>query len=224
MKNKVAIYTATTENFDFNELPYTVAGQYDYICFTKEPAVVSSIWQMKSLPETGLDSVRKITHIKILSHVFLSEYDYTIWIENPTVSSLNNLHQWIEKELPWDKFDLYAFKHVEAYSAYDVAVSAMEQRSDRIETIRLQMQYYQNQLYSKNHGISDTTVLFRKNHSLEVAQLMERWWEEITTFSFLDFLSFNYILWKNNFRIGYLITDQQLVSTIEDTDQENVVS
>ena len=224
MKNKVAIYTATTEQTIFNEQPSILAAQCDYICFAEDPAIQSSIWQMRSFPTTGLDADRKITHVKLLSHLLLPEYDYTIWIENPTDSVLNSLHQWIEKELFKDTFNLYALKHTEAYSAYDMAVSAIKHQTDRIETITLQMQSYQNQYYPSSCGISDTSVLFRKNHSPEVAQLMERWWEEITTFSFLDSLSFNYVLWKNNFNISYLVTEQQLVSTIEDTDQENVVS
>lgn len=224
MKNKVAIYTATTEQTIFNEQPSILAAQCDYICFAEDPAIQSSIWQMRSFPNTGLDADRKITHVKLLPHLLLPEYDYTIWIENPTDSVLNSLHQWIEKELFKDTFNFYALKHTEAYSAYDMAMSAIKHQTDRIETITLQMQSYQNQYYPSSCGISDTSVLFRKNHSPEVAQLMERWWEEITTFSFLDSLSFNYVLWKNNFNISYLVTEQQLVSTIEDTDQENVVS
>lgn len=224
MKKKVAICTATTEKSIFNELPSILAAQFDYICFAEDSAIQSSIWQMRAFPKTGLDGDRKITHIKLLSHLFLSEYPYTIWVENPTESVLNSLHQWIEKELFRNTFNLYALKHTEAYSAYDMAASAIIHRSDRIETITLQMQSYQKQYYPKNYGVSDTSVLFRKKHSPEVAQLMERWWEEITTFSFLDSLSFNYVLWKDNFKIGYLVTEQQLVSTIEDTDQENIVS
>lgn len=219
MKNKIAIYTVATKQSIFNEPPSNLFAQCDYICFADDPAIQSPIWQIKSFPETGLDPVRKISHVKMLSHLLLPEYDYTIWIENPTTAALNSLHQWMEKELFKDTFDLHALKYTKEYSAYNLAVSAIKHQSDRIETIKLQMQSYQNQYYPADYGVCDTSILCRKNHSPEVIQLMERWWEEITTFSFLDSLSFNYILWKNHYIAGYLVTEQQLVSTIEDSDQ-----
>ena len=48
----------------------------------------------------------------------------------------------------------------------------------------------------QNYGLAETNILYR-NHSQNIINLMEEWWEMIKNYSKRDQLSFTYILWKN---------------------------
>lgn len=203
MRNKVAIYTAATKDFSVIHDPSIVSEYCDYICFTDQSALESSIWQTRPFPENGLDSHRKEKQIKVLSHLLLPEYAYTIWIDN-TVEMVSSMDDLIEETLFRGDFDMYAFTHPQNDSVYTEAESLMKFNIDRKETVTFQMNQYKEQLYPEHNGLSDTSILLRNNHSPQLNSIMNQWWEEIATYSFIDQLSFDYITWKNECTVGVL--------------------
>lgn len=203
MKKKVAIYTALTSDPSILYEPSAISEYCDYICFTNQPALPSSIWQMRPFPENGLDSIRKEKQVKVLAHKLLPEYAYTIWVDN-TIEITDSLDELIEEKLFHGDCDMYVPSHPQNDSIYTEAESLIHYGRDRKETVTLQMKHYKEQHYPEHNGLSDTAILLRNNHSPKLNTVMEQWWEEIATYSFIDQLSFDYIAWKNTFTAGVL--------------------
>lgn len=203
MRKKVAIYTAVTKDSLLLYDPAVISEYCDYICFTDDSRLQSLVWQMRPFPENGLDSYRKEKQVKALPHLLLPEYDYTIWID-AAIEINHSIDQLIEEHLFNNEFDLSAFGHPHSDSVYTEAKAIIERELDRKETVALQMKHYHEQHYLDHGGLNKTSILFRKTHSPELISIMNQWWEEIATYSFIDQLSFNYIAWKNQFTVGTL--------------------
>lgn len=203
MRKKVAIYTAITKGSSILHEPSVISAYCDYICFTNNLDLHSPIWEIRPFPENGLDSIRKKKQVKVLPHLLLPGYEYTIWMED-TIEMINSIDPFIENYLFEGKHEIYAFKHAQQESLYAEAQITIKQFVDREETIALQMKHYKEQQYADQEVLNDTTILFRNNQSAKLSLVLNQWWEEITTFSFVDQLSFNFIAWKNQFAIGLL--------------------
>lgn len=223
MKKKVAIYTAATTDSSIIYEPSVISEYCDYICFTNQSTLESSSWQMKPFPENGLDSHRKEKQVKVLSHLLLPEYAYTIWIDN-TIEIKDSINELIEETLFNGDFDVYAFNHPQNDSVYTEAESFMKDKMDRKETVAFQMKQYKEQLYPEHNGLSDTSILLRNNHSQQLNAIMEQWWEEITTYSFIDQLSFDFITWKNECAVGMVTGPLSSTAFINHHNQQYLVS
>jgi len=56
---------------------------------------------------------------------------------------------------------------------------------------------------------STNPILLRKHNDTNVIKTMEDWWLEIKHNSRRDQLSFDYVAWKNNFKIQYIPGDNR---------------
>ena len=71
-----AIYTAILGDYDKFIEPEFINSDYDYHLFTDQP-IKSKVYQVHKLKCNN--PIRKSREIKILSHKYLKNYEYTIW-------------------------------------------------------------------------------------------------------------------------------------------------
>ena len=65
----------------FNDFEYERDG-IDFICFTDDPELRSDFWKIELLPRKALDPARAAKKIKSLPHVYLAQYDQSLYIDN----------------------------------------------------------------------------------------------------------------------------------------------
>ena len=98
INNKKVVYTCITNDYDILNEPKYISLGFDYICFTDNSSLKSDVWQIRPLPKEteGLSEVKKQRFIKINPHLYLKEYDISIWVDGNVElkGDLNELIDW----------------------------------------------------------------------------------------------------------------------------------
>lgn len=195
---KVVVYTAITGPYDEPVIPSYVNEDFDYICFTDNEELKSDFWDIHIMDESTLDDIRKVRSYKILPHKYLSEYDYSIWVDS-NIEFTENIIDYIHKYSKNNQ--LLCIKHIERDCLYEEASTCISGGKDTsIDVINKQINKYKNEGYPAHNGLISSGVLFRNHNDKQVIKVMEDWFNELLNGSYRDQLSFNYACWKNNFQ------------------------
>ncbi|WP_337019103.1 glycosyltransferase domain-containing protein [Oceanobacillus massiliensis] len=209
MKKDVVIYTAISKGYDDLKIPYSVSDRCDYVCFTDDPSLHGGPWDVRPFPneDQRLDQIRKCRQVKIQPHVFLPEYQYSIWVDG-NIEITADIDELIEKHFDQPGPGFLSFDHPWRDCIYVEAEGVIENKKgieigygDR--RVRDQMAKYRAEGMPEKNGLIESNVIMRK-HTPEVKKVMDQWWQEVKTHSRRDQLSFNYVAWKNNFSYGHL--------------------
>lgn len=191
------VYSAITGNYDNVKEPTYINPEWDYILFTNNPNIKSSVWQVRLVEnEQKLDDVRLARHIKIMGHEYLPEYDYSIWVDGK-LRIRENLRECIEiyrKQEP-----ILCFSHYVNDCVYQEWESCIILQKDDPKIMERQMKRYLEEKYPAHNGMIDSGILIRDLHNERMCRVMDTWWTEVLNGSRRDQLSFNYACWKNNF-------------------------
>ncbi|HPS57710.1 MAG TPA: DUF616 domain-containing protein [Spirochaetota bacterium] len=197
LSKKVVVYTAISGNYDELIDPTYIDESFDYVCFSDSNQKYTGCWKIINFPDSNLDEVRKAKEMKILPHKFFPEYEYSIWIDG-TVDIIGDVSKLIKVyNLP--KF--LCFKHPSRNCIYKEGVACILQAKDNYNIISIQLNRYRAEGYPENNGLIDGCILIRRHNDEHVIKVMNDWWGEIINFSRRDQLSFNYVSWKNKFKI-----------------------
>ena len=77
---KIAIYTSIFGGYDNLHEDQIQMDGVDYICFT-DSDIKSDVWNIVKSTPIYNDPNRNAKKYKILPHRYLSEYDYSVWID-----------------------------------------------------------------------------------------------------------------------------------------------
>jgi len=204
-KNKRVIYTCITSGYDTIIEPKVITSGFDYICFTDNMAMESSVWEMRPLPKETekLSQVKKQRYVKINPHLLLSEYDVSIWVDgNVTIKS--NLNEFVDKFLSTE-YSIYVPKHPSRDCIYAESKAVLAMKKDVNANVDPQIERYKKEGFPKNYGLLQSNIILRKHNDENCIKFMEQWFEELKNGSHRDQLSFNYVAWKNeDIKIFYL--------------------
>lgn len=191
------VYSAITGNYDNIKEPSYVNPNLDYILFTNNPQITSSVWQVRLVenPE-GLDNVRLARRIKILGHEYLPEYDYSIWVDGK-LEIKDDLRDYVDSYRR--KEPILCFNHYINECIYDEKLTCEALNKDDPQIMEKQMERYREEGYPVKNGLIESGLMVRELKNEKVQQVMNTWWQEVMSGSRRDQLSFNYACWKNNF-------------------------
>lgn len=194
--NKIVVYTCISGNYEKLKEVKVINSEIDYVCFTNNKTLTSKTWQIREIPECldDLDETRKARCIKILPHIFLPEYDISLWIDG-NIEIKGDLIEFINDHI--NKSDFMTTKHPDRICVYDESSAVIKQKKDDEKIVKRQMEHYKNQLYPEKYGMVQTNILLRKHNNIDVINLCNDWWNEVLKHSKRDQLSFNYVCWKN---------------------------
>lgn len=203
--NKKVVYTCILNDYDVLMDPIVVNREWDYICFSNSN-VSSNVWNVVSIPDdanfeiddtTGdkiILSPQKICRrIKINPHLYLKNYDISLWIDG----SLQLKSDPEELLIRYFKNDFNIAAHPDRICAYreiDACVSAAKEKNEMLTKL---WKKFEGEGFPKNMGLIQSGVLIRNNKNKDVIELNEKWWKMIKEYSHRDQLSFNYVVWKN---------------------------
>lgn len=195
--NKCVVYTAITGGYDNLVDPEYIDPDFDYICFTDDPNLKSNVWEIRLMDYEDNNLVRKARRYKILPHIYLSDYDYSFWIDGG-MKIIGNLRDYVNDYLK--ETSMLVIQHIRRNCIYEESKACIRMNKDNETVIINQINKYEKCNYPKNNGLIESGFLFRKHNDIEVIKVMEDWFIEVEENSVRDQLSFNYVAWKNNFK------------------------
>lgn len=226
MQNKKVIYTAIFGGKDDLNEPLFLPAGFDFVCFTDNKNLQSKHWNIRVVEPLFSDPVRNARYHKIMAHKVLPEYDQSIWIDGNMVVQ-GDCNKLVKKYLSQHSFATYDHskqkrrlwrmfwitdKKLARDCVYDELQSLILRTEqgiymDDVVTMKNQVARYAKEGYPKHNGLAVTMVLLRNHHDPEVIELMNAWWNELSSGSRRDQLSFNYVAWKLNFPVLYVSGD-----------------
>ena len=167
---------------------------FDAFCFTNQEFDQSLGWDIIKIDKefTNVDErVRFCRKIKIRIFDFLPNYDIWIWSDSSLLWKVNPL----ETVKYLGNHSIATFKYNKRACLYEEAEACIQRGKDSEELIANHMDRYERELYPRQNGLVETTLLVRKN-DYNAFRFCDLWWTELANGSRRDQLSFNYVSWK----------------------------
>lgn len=199
---KIAVYTAIMGGVDSLQDPLIVTPGIDYICFTDNKKIKSKVWQIRYIEKKEMESRKKAREIKLLPHIYLSDYDYSIWVDGNIVI-LKDLETIVSGFIAEEK-KICTFKHFGRNCIYEEGIYCAYLKKAEADSIYKQLSYCIEKGYPINNGLAETNVLIRAHSNPQVIKFMEMWWDCVNKRCIRDQLSFNFCAYKLNMNIDYM--------------------
>lgn len=201
MKNKFLVYTALFGDYDDLIDPKENFEGCDFICFTDQEHLKSDIWEIRVIKECDMPPNMMNRKYKILPHLFLSEYEWSLYVD-ANIAVLNNPLELANKYLT--KYDMAVPKHFGRDCVYDEAKECVVLGKTKYEETKKQMDNYRQDGFSEQFGLGENGILFRKHNNEKIIKIMIDWWNELNTQTKRDQLSLAYVLWKNGEKFNFM--------------------
>lgn len=150
-----------------------------------------------------LDPTRAAKKIKALPHHFLSEYNWSLYIDN-IVQLKTRPKQLFHEFLAGQPSPFVSFRHPDRNCVYDEADSVIELGYDDPDRVRSQMRFYRQLGYPAQNGLSTNSFILRRHNDPILTPVMERWHQQVLNHSKRDQLSLNPVMWFDRFEPTYL--------------------
>lgn len=185
----------------------------DFICFTDNKDLTSSSWKIVKIDTLKLDPPRESRRYKILPHLYLSDYEESIYIDNK-VKLLQDPEFIFDTYLPNSSYDFVCFKHPRRDCLYAEAERVIILDYDDERRVREQIAAYKRAGYPEGNGLISGCFLLRRHGATKVRQCMEEWFENVLGYSKRDQISFNFVAWRQNLQFTTLplgLTDNPIL-------------
>lgn len=216
-ENKKVVYTAIFGDYE-GLLPQRRIAGWEFICFTDNPKLKAAPWKVVLVdPPVPGDKVRSSRYIKINPHLFLKEYDISIFIDGNFLI-IGNIDKLAGTML--SNAVIACFDHSQntrdprdcVYMEHASIKQMAEERGiykDDPRVMEAQMAYLRAQHYPAHNGLVYSGVLLRKHHDAKLIKVMEDWWYMVENYSRRDQLSFDYVMWKHDLAYNIIPGDSR---------------
>lgn len=198
---RLAVYTALFGDYDSLIEPKERFEGCDFICFTDQINLKSNIWEIRIIEKCDLPPNIMNRKYKILPHLFLSEYDWSLYVD-ANIIILRNPIDLAKKYL--GNYYMVLPKHFARTCIYDEAKECTRLGKANYEEIKIQMDKYKREGFPANFGLGENNILLRKHNSENIIKIMNEWWHEFNTHAKRDQLSLGYVLWKNGEKFHFM--------------------
>jgi hypothetical protein len=207
--NKIVVYTVIIGDYN-HLLPLNYKSEYiDYICFTNNKFIKSDEWDIRYIENImHLDDTRLNRHYKILAHRYLSEYEYSLYIDG-NVKILADIYS-ILKEYVNKDWKIGMFEHSWGRKClYEEGLGCIQWGKDSAEKILPQLEKYKDEGIPEQLGLVDANTIFRKHNDEAIVEVMEAWWSELLNHSKRDQISFNYVMYKHKVPYNIMVNNSR---------------
>lgn len=194
-RKKLAIYTVVVGKYDHIFEPYYVNPNADYFIFTDQNIDKDSIW--KKVDITLYDEYNQLSNmmlsrkIKLLSHIYLNEYDYTVYIDG-NIRIISDLSNYINQ---MNQYIFAAHTHAVRDCVYLEGNSCILAKKSNKDLIVKQLSKYKNEKFPEHFGLFQNSIIIRRKSKMLV-NIEKEWWNETKATNTRDQLSLPYVLWK----------------------------
>lgn len=195
--NKKVVFTAIFGNYDNLKTPEYINPDWDYVCFTDNRNVESDVFTVKHVNQRFENVTKNARMIKLLSHLFLINYEYSLWIDGSVKLRGKNIDELININLSSNYISLHS--HVKRDCVYAEANACMTAKKDRNDILSRQIAEYRSEGLPQSVGLFETAEIVRRQWAPEVQMLNALWWQQLDAFSIRDQIALPYVFWKHNF-------------------------
>jgi hypothetical protein len=194
-----AVFTFIIGNYDHLKTPAVISQGWDYICFTDNPGLTSSVWDVRLTTREGEDRTLEdkkfaMKHM-ILAHQYLPGYDLTLSLGG--MLQINcDLNGFIDRNFQ-EVDDMMVCKHPVRDCIYDEGETCKQIGKDDPQRIDTHMQRYRDEGYPRHNGLYSTGIMGMRHDRPNLHAMCELWWQELKRGSRRDQLSLNYAIWKS---------------------------
>jgi len=200
----IIVYSCLFDDYD-SVKNFIVPGDKDirFILFTD--SYKHENWEIINIDYDTIDEdpQRAARDIKILSHKYLPEHDYSIWIDSSIELNILYYKNLIERFL--DGEDVFMFRHGnEGFArncSYGEARWCIKAGLDDKLTLMSQIRKYKEDKFPSNYGLCSTGFIIRRN-TPKVKKFNETWHEQVCEYSKRDQVSVMYSAWKSKTEIS----------------------
>ncbi len=196
---KVAVFTAIFGGYDDPPRVENPDPAIDYLLFTDQfEGEPPAPWQVRLLPRTFDDPQVDARRVKVLSHLFLPEYDAAVWMDG-NVTALHVTADNIRRILSHAPIALC--RHQFRGCIYDESVQILKTAKDATAPVMRQVRYYQSLGFPRGFGLHATMFLVRNHRDVATRKFNARWWEILSAHSKRDQLSFDFVRWEQGAQV-----------------------
>jgi len=188
-----AIYTAICNGYDTLREPLNDNPLFDFFVFSDTPQQ-SDRWFHVPFDENLSTSVRTAKKPKILPHLYLPQYEWSIWVD-ANIFVIGDLASYVLRCIDADR-RAGQFLHHERNNLWDEAKVCAGKSLDSKDVIAAQIARYRKDGFDGSNGLYEGNFIVRRHNDAAVIRTMHRWWREINTGSARDQISHPYARWK----------------------------
>lgn len=203
-KNKRVIYTVIFNDYDIL-LPINVMSECDFICFTDNKNITANGWIIRCLSKEISSSNYINRLIKIQPHLFLPEYDQSLYIDG-------NIEIIKDPDTLFDKYlnngiTIALPKHPFRNCVYQEATHLLNSRRFTFlfkEKLSLQILRYKNSFFPENNGLTENNLILREHNCSQIKDLSNYWWNQFLSGCDRDQISLPYSIWIKSIPFNYI--------------------
>jgi hypothetical protein len=166
----------------------------DFVCFTDDPSITSDQWTVVVEGPVFNHPTRASRFHKILPHVVLPDYEYTIWLDANMQLKSEGFATEVLTYL--DDGPLALFPHPDRATVYEEADYSAQMPKFANEPNLKQAAHYRRIGFPDDIGLYACGVLARGQSNREMEVIAWPWLIENLIWSCLDQLSLPYLIWK----------------------------
>jgi hypothetical protein len=203
------VYTALIGGYEkLNEQPFARQSEIPFICLTDDPSLRSETWRLRLVaPLFAMDPIRSQREFKLKPHVYLSEWDASLYIDNTVILSAP----------PEAVFERYCASPGLALARHSFRETLLD---EFLEVSRLGFDDQGRIFEQLNHYTIDQPeilkempywggILLRDHADAAVCAFGDIWMAHVLRYSRRDQLSLNMALWQSKLAPGDLAIDNQ---------------
>jgi len=195
---KIIVYTTNIGNYDSLHPAPAIPG-VSFLYFTDGEAPAG--WTKMSLPWIPDLEDRKLSRFYKINAHLLPAHDISIYIDACYEFSNISIKEILEEFKP--QYDIMIPAHPFDKDPYTHAEMCMRNKLGNPQIINRQMERYRSMGLPKNCGLTENSIIIRKNN-LSNKKLNRLWWKEYLAGSQRDQLSLPYAIWKVKPKLGIL--------------------
>jgi 2-polyprenyl-3-methyl-5-hydroxy-6-metoxy-1,4-benzoquinol methylase len=192
-KPRTVVYTTVVGGMDNLLQQFWRADHVRYVCFTDREIVnPPPEWKIVRVDRTCADPKKEIAKYKTMPHVFLEDWDVSIWID----ATFQIQEKGLDEDIAYmGDADILMYKHPERLTTEDEARKVLELGYDDEKIVNNQMAHYKEQGFPDNFGkFPECNVIIRKN-TINNVNFGTVWYSEIQKGSKRDQLSVMFSAW-----------------------------
>lgn len=206
--NKKVVFTAIFGNYDNLKTPEYINPDWDYVCFTDNRNVESEVFTVRHVNQRFENVTKNARMFKLLSHLFLINYEYSLWIDGSVKLRGKNINELVTNNLSSNYISLH--NHVKRQCVYEEANACISAKKDRNDILARQIAEYRSEGLPQSVGLFETAEIARRQWAPEVQMLNSLWWQQLDAFSIRDQVALPYVFWKYNFTSSLMEGNQWL--------------
>lgn len=201
MKNNFVVYTALFGDYDNLIDPKENYEGCDFVCFTDQEHLKSEIWEIRLVKDCDLSSNMMNRRYKLLPHLFLPEYEYSLYVDaniGIAATPLDLLEKYLLNN------NLVLPKHFLRDCLYEESKECIIiGKSSFFSTVK-QVYTYKHEGFPQHFGLSENNIILRKHNEIAIVKIMTNWWKECNEKTQRDQLSLGYVLWKEHINFYFM--------------------